>query len=136
MARDAELGTIVFGMGQYGPNTPAVTDLSPLQFICNLPRIKYKYIGTVGDGIKKRMVVKWSIKKDAAYQNRSLVWEGSGYSAVTTGSPSIVRNLFIANTLDTGVIVPRNVATAAKITLIQKVRFYGRKQTPELEDPE
>jgi len=124
-------------MPQCGTSLPAVTGATGLQYWQNLPRVRYRWINPAGAN-KQTVTLKtgWSIKKDAGYQNRSATFETSGWSAATNASPIQRRQLnfwlstVINNTLgaDTGF--------HCTVRFVYHCRFYGRKATPELLDPE
>lgn len=126
---------------QLGSTINAITDQSPVNYIQNVPRLKWKRMTAPGGG-KSWCTIhhEWSIKKDQAATNRGHYWEGSEWAAQTNAGPagSYRRGLYIFAGTENGA---GNVAAVTrrilyKVTVIYYTRFYGRKVTPELEDPE
>lgn len=132
-------GTTAYVLPQLGGTVQAITNLSPVDYIQNLPRIKWRTMSAPGAN-KQRCSIRheWTLRKDQAALNRGNFWEGSNWAANTTGSPVNRRALYLVLGTANGAGNTSEAILSAqyKLTILYYCRFYGRKVTPELDDPE
>lgn len=112
---------------------------SEIMQVTNLPHIKWKTIGWP-NGTKSVCTVgnSWNIWKDQGLDStRGDSFERSTFAATTSESPVSIRAYNIIMQTTTGAAFP-DAALAAylSVTVTYHTKFYGRKQTAEIVDPE
>lgn len=128
----------VYALPTMGDGTNAIVSTSVSQYTKNLPYVKYTTIGPITSiDQTKTLNGTWTLAGDQAALGRGKYWEESDWSASTTASPATRRalNIFSQTAADTQAGANYQVALVS-VTVTYYVRFYQRKQTPELEDPE
>lgn len=130
-------GAVGYVQPQFQNQPVGLLGTTPLQTIRNYPRLRWVTMGSAGaNNAVRRVRTSWSIRKDAAWLPRSSVWEGSGYSAGTAASPANRRQLNIWIGTDNGLGANTSVIVDAVAKITYYCRFYNRKNTPEVLDPE
>lgn len=131
-------GAVGYVLPQFG-GSPNIVAQSPVNYVQNLPRIKWVSLSGPGAGKSKGVVRhEWTLVKDQGAQNRSNTWEYSAWSAAINGSPTNRRVLYLAAGTANGAgnVTELQQVIQYKVTIVYYTRFYARKPTAELEDPE
>jgi len=137
---NGKYGCVGYVLPQFGSPFPSVLSTTPVNYIQNIPRIKWKRMsGPFAGRQNTRIKTSWSVKEDqGAPTGRGNFWEGTSWGAFTNASPAIRRPLHIILGTENGAgnLAADAITAQYKVTVIYNCRFYTRKNTPELEDPE
>jgi len=131
-------GLIGYVQPQYGTGPIGLLNGSPINTIQAFPRMRFCTMSQASAGRNIKVIkTNWSIRKDGAWLPRSNTWETSGFSAGVSSSPANRRQVNIWIGTDNGVANSGQILSASVIVqCIYHCRFYNRRNTPELLDPE
>lgn len=118
---------------------PSIVGTTPVDYLQNLPNIKWRNMGPTNSGrYKCRLSNIASTRRVRAATNRGTYWEDTAWSAATNASPSTRPLIYIIAGTQTGGPNSTGATLACewKATITYNVRFYNRKLTPETQDPE
>jgi len=134
-----KVGITAYLLPSQGNVVPLVVGTSPIDYITNLPNVRYKTAGPIGSGrYRAYLRHKWTSVYNKAVGKRGEQWEGTSWGAATNASPGSRPAIFIWAGTQSGNPNTQGASMLAeyKLTVNYHVKFFARKLTPELDDPE